>query len=66
MSTAAQQIETGLMEDDSGTFAVCIDPKSAYSGMLVTKNGDGWKVVRTANAQELADARAHFETLKAL
>ena len=64
MSTAEQQIASGLMEDDTGTFAICIDPKSAYNGMMVTKSGDGWKVSRTASAQQLADARKHMEYLK--
>ena len=59
------QIETKMIEDWSGNFAVCIDTKSRFNGWIFFKHRDGqWVTDRMALPIEIAGAQAKLERLK--
>lgn len=60
-----KQIETKMIEDNSGSFAVCLDKESRFNGWLFFKHPDGqWVTKRLALPMEIVNAQAKLERLE--
>ena len=62
-----KQIETKMIEDALGSFAVCIDKESRFNGWLFFKHPDGqWITKRLALPMEIERAKAKLERLEVI
>lgn len=62
-----RQLDTKIMEDDQGNYAVCVDKESDWKDWLLQKHPDGnWVTLRQALPQEVAAANAQYYLLSSI
>lgn len=59
------QIDTKMLEDHTGNFAVCLDTSSRFNGWLFYRHADGqWVTQRLALPMEILRAQAKLQRLQ--